>query len=186
MATTPSFKHHWRVYGFWAPAIDDYVAMNIPDWTGHPRYASLMKIEEPYEYRSRLTMPKLMINATGDQFFLLDSSQFYFDDLPGEKHLRYVPNADHSLRKSLRGSIDGQVTDAGGRALSGMALTLTEELTGRTRNATSSGDGEFLVTLLPAGVYRLEATGSGYRSTSRTITLLVNQINSLCFTLQKR
>ena len=96
----PSFLHHWRVYGFWAPAIDDYVAMNIPDWTGHPRYAALMKIEEPYEYRDRLTMPKLMINATGDQFFLPDSSQFYFDDLRGEKHLRYVPNADHSLRKS--------------------------------------------------------------------------------------
>jgi PhoPQ-activated pathogenicity-related protein len=96
----PSFQHHWRVYGFWAPAIDDYVEMGITDWTGHPRYHSLMKIEEPYEYRDRLTMPKLMINATGDQFFLPDSSQFYFDDLPGEKHLRYVPNTDHSLRKS--------------------------------------------------------------------------------------
>ena len=94
----PSFQHHWRVYGFWAPAIDDYVAMNIPDWTGHPRYRSLMKIEEPYEYRERLTVPKLIINATGDQFFLPDSSQFYFDELRGEKHLRYVPNADHSMR----------------------------------------------------------------------------------------
>ncbi len=45
-------------------------------------------------------MPKLMLNASGDQFFLPDSSQFYFDGLPGEKHLRYVPNADHSLDKS--------------------------------------------------------------------------------------
>jgi PhoPQ-activated pathogenicity-related protein len=96
----PSFQHHWRAYGFWAPAIDDYVQMGITDWTGHPRYHSLMKIVEPYEYRERFTLPKLLINATGDQFFLPDSSQFYFDDLPGEKHLRYVPNADHSLRKS--------------------------------------------------------------------------------------
>jgi PhoPQ-activated pathogenicity-related protein len=96
----PSFQHHWRAYGFWAPAIDDYVAMKITDWTGHPRYRSLMKIVEPYEYRDRFTMPKLMINASGDQFFLPDSSQFYFGDLPAEKHLRYVPNADHSLRKS--------------------------------------------------------------------------------------
>jgi PhoPQ-activated pathogenicity-related protein len=96
----PSFMHHWRVYGFWAPAIKDYVDMNIPDWFSHPRYTSLMKMVEPYEYRSRLTLPKLLINATGDQFFLPDSSQFYFDDLQGEKHLRYVPNADHSLRKS--------------------------------------------------------------------------------------
>jgi PhoPQ-activated pathogenicity-related protein len=42
-------------------------------------------------------MPKFLINATGDQFFVPDSSQFYFDELPGVKYLRYVPNADHSL-----------------------------------------------------------------------------------------
>ena len=59
-----------------------------------------MKIEEPYEYRDRLTMPKFMLNASGDQFFLPDSSQFYFDDLRGEKHLRYVPNTVHSLDKT--------------------------------------------------------------------------------------
>jgi PhoPQ-activated pathogenicity-related protein len=59
-----------------------------------------MKIEEPYEYRDRLTMPKFMLNASGDQFFLPDSSQFYFDDLRGEKHVRYVPNASHSMDKT--------------------------------------------------------------------------------------
>jgi PhoPQ-activated pathogenicity-related protein len=70
------------------------------DWTGTPQYRSLMKIEEPYEYRQRLTMPKFLINASGDQFFLPDSAQFYFRDLPGTKYLRYVPNADHSLKGS--------------------------------------------------------------------------------------
>src|SRR3989475_3244282 len=69
-------------------------------WNGTPEYRALLKIEGPYEYRHRLTMPKFIINAAGDQFFLPDSSQFYFDDLPGEKQLRYVPNADHSLRGS--------------------------------------------------------------------------------------
>lgn len=59
-----------------------------------------MQIEEPYEYRDRLTLPKFIINATGDQFFVPDSSQFYFDDLPGVKYLRYVPNTDHSLKNS--------------------------------------------------------------------------------------
>jgi PhoPQ-activated pathogenicity-related protein len=29
---------------------------------------------------------------------LPDSSRFYFDDLKGEKYLRYIPNADHGLR----------------------------------------------------------------------------------------
>ncbi|MGD9722506.1 MAG: PhoPQ-activated pathogenicity-related family protein [Pirellulales bacterium] len=93
----PSFVHHWEAYGFWAPAVGDYTAMKIMDWNDTPEYKALMKIEEPYEYRDRLTMPKFIVNATGDQFFLPDSSQFYFDELPGPKYLRYVPNADHSL-----------------------------------------------------------------------------------------
>jgi PhoPQ-activated pathogenicity-related protein len=96
----PSFVHHWRAYGFWAPAIQDYTDNRIMDWMGTPQYKNLMKIVEPSEYRDRLTMPKLIINASGDDFFLPDSSQFYFDQLSGEKHLRYVPNTRHNLSPS--------------------------------------------------------------------------------------
>jgi len=95
-----SFEHHYRVYGFFAPAVRDYESAGIMDWMGQPRYRELMKIVEPYEYRERLSMPKFMINAAGDEFFLPDSSQFYFDQLPGEKHVRYVPNTGHSLARS--------------------------------------------------------------------------------------
>jgi PhoPQ-activated pathogenicity-related protein len=96
----PSFEHHYKVYGFWAPAVKDYVEAGVMDWVDTPEYAKLMAIEEPYSYRDRLTMPKYMINAAGDQFFLPDSSRFYFDDLKGEKYIRYVPNTDHSLRNT--------------------------------------------------------------------------------------
>jgi PhoPQ-activated pathogenicity-related protein len=96
----PSFTHHWRAYGAWSDAVNDYVEHGIMDWMGTPQFRALMKIEEPFEYRERLTMPKLILNAAGDQFFLPDSSQFYFDQLKGEKHVRYVPNTDHSLDKS--------------------------------------------------------------------------------------
>ncbi len=96
----PSFKHHYEVYGYYAPAVGDYETMGIMKWEGSPQYRALMKIEEPYEYRHRFTMPKFIINATGDQFFLPDSWQFYYNDLPGVKYLRYVPNAEHSLRGS--------------------------------------------------------------------------------------
>jgi len=92
-----SFHHHWAAYGFWAPAVCDYEDMDIMDWFGTPEMDALMAIEDPYVYRARYTMPKYIVNASGDQFFLPDSSQFYFDDLPDTKHLRYVPNADHSL-----------------------------------------------------------------------------------------
>ena len=93
----PSFAHHWEVYGFYAPAVDDYERENVMNWMGSPEYKALMELVEPFEYRDRLTLPKYMINATGDQFFLPDSSQFYFDELSGEKYLRYVPNADHGM-----------------------------------------------------------------------------------------
>lgn len=96
----PSFIHHFRAYGAYSDAVKDYVDQGVMDWIGTPQFRALMKIEEPYEYRERLTMPKLLLNAAGDQFFLPDSSQFYFDQLRGENHLRYVPNTNHSLDKS--------------------------------------------------------------------------------------
>ena len=96
----PSFVHHYRAYGAWSDAVKDYEQQGIMDWMGTPQFRKLMEIEEPYEYRDRLTLPKLLLNASGDQFFLPDSSQFYFDDLRGETHLRYVPNASHSLDKT--------------------------------------------------------------------------------------
>ena len=95
-----SFEHHFRAYGYWAPAIAAYQASGIMRWAGTAELASLLKIEDPYSYRDRLSMPKFMINSTGDQYFLPDSSQFYFDGLVGEKYLRYVPNTDHSLKGS--------------------------------------------------------------------------------------
>ncbi len=95
-----SMVHHYRAYGFFAPAVGNYTEQHIMDWLGTPEMNALCRIEDPFQYRDRLTMPKLLMNAGGDQFFLPDSSQFYFDRLPGTKYLRYVPNADHSLRGS--------------------------------------------------------------------------------------
>lgn len=92
-----SFKHHFSVYGAYALAVGDYVVNGIMRWVDTPEFKSLMDIVEPYEYRDRLTLPKYLLNSTGDQFFLPDSWQFYWDDLVGEKHVRYVPNSDHGM-----------------------------------------------------------------------------------------
>jgi PhoPQ-activated pathogenicity-related protein len=92
--------NHFCAYGFWAPAIGDYTRHKIFDWRGTKEHTALMRIEDPYFYRDRLTMPKFVVNAAGDQYFPPDSSKFYFGELVGPKYLRYVPNADHSLRGS--------------------------------------------------------------------------------------
>src|SRR5262249_28553812 len=80
--------------------VGDYVRHRITAWADDPKLKLLYAIEDPYSYRDRLTMPKFVVNAAGDQCFPPDSSQSYFGELPGEKYLRYVPNADHSLRDS--------------------------------------------------------------------------------------
>ena len=93
----PTFQHHWKVYGEWSPAIDDYVKEDIMNWTESKEYEKLIEITDPYSYRFSLNMPKYIINASSDEFFVTDSWQFYWDDLVGEKHLQYLPNAGHGL-----------------------------------------------------------------------------------------
>ena len=93
----PSMRHHFAAYGFWAPSVGDYVAHGIMQRMDHPRLTALYQLVDPYYYRHRLTMPKLILNAAGDQFFLPDSWRFYWNDLRGENYLRYVPNGDHGL-----------------------------------------------------------------------------------------
>ncbi|MEZ4777736.1 MAG: PhoPQ-activated protein PqaA family protein [Bacteroidia bacterium] len=96
----PSFEHHWQVYGQWAPAVGNYSQEGIMEWQGSAEYARMLELTEPFSYRDRLDMPKMIINGTGDQFFLPDSWKFYWKDLIGEKHLRYVPNSEHSMRET--------------------------------------------------------------------------------------
>jgi PhoPQ-activated pathogenicity-related protein len=91
-------EHHTHAYGFYTAAVGDYVHHRITRRVHEPRMKQLMDIEDPYSYRDRLTMPKFIVNASGDEYFCPDSSQFYLGGLKGEKHLRYVPNTGHSLR----------------------------------------------------------------------------------------
>jgi PhoPQ-activated pathogenicity-related protein len=93
----PSFQHHWQCYGEWAPAINPYVNQGIMNWMESDEFGTLLELVEPYEFLERLTMPKLLINATCDEFFVTDSWKFYWDDLQGENYLQYVPNVGHGL-----------------------------------------------------------------------------------------
>lgn len=92
-----SFPHHKNVYGTWSTALQDYVDAGMESWFGTESFAKLLEIEDPYLYRERMTLPKFVINASGDEFFLPDSTRFYWNDLPGEKYLRYMPNTPHGI-----------------------------------------------------------------------------------------
>jgi PhoPQ-activated pathogenicity-related protein len=96
-------RHHFEAMGFFSSALDDYVNHGLfPHKIGTPEYRAVLDVEDPYVYRHRdqLKMPKFLVHASGDQFFLPDNSRFYFNDLQGEKYLRYVPNTRHNLAGS--------------------------------------------------------------------------------------
>jgi len=93
----PVWQHTFAAYGFWPPAVQDYVDMGIMNWFGTSQVDALLDIEDPYSYRARLAMPTYAICSTGDQFFVPDSPRYYFGDMPGEKYLRFVPNTDHYM-----------------------------------------------------------------------------------------
>jgi PhoPQ-activated pathogenicity-related protein len=80
--------------------IDDYKGLDQQIDT--PRGLALRKIVDPWEYRERLTQPKLVILGTNDRYWPLDACNLYWDDLPGEKHLIYIPNNGHNLPDRAR------------------------------------------------------------------------------------
>ena len=102
-----SMLHHNLVYEGWSPVLKDYENFNIPNRIFGKEFSDLMNYIDPYKYIKQISVPKLIINAGNDQFFLPDNSQFYFNDLTGNKHLMMLPNAGHQfkLNKSQMDSI---------------------------------------------------------------------------------
>ncbi len=87
--------------------------------------------------------------------------------------------------QSVRGSLVGRVTDAVNRPLPAVELTLVDEETNRVRTSKTDANGDFAITALPAGVYRVEADSAGYRKSTRKVTLLVDQEVNLQIPLLK-
>lgn len=89
-----------------------------------------------------------------------------------------------AVAQTHRASVRGTITDATRGHLAGARITLVNEATNESRNATSGADGEFTVTQLPPGLYRLEAELSGYKKSARRVELQVNQILRLDLALE--
>jgi PhoPQ-activated pathogenicity-related protein len=97
---SPMIRHQYSVYGDIPLALNDFAKHGVYSPTvDFIDSCPLLQLEDPYLYRCRegLKVPKYIINASGCQYYSPDSSRFYFSDLQGEKHLRYVANARHSL-----------------------------------------------------------------------------------------
>jgi outer membrane receptor protein involved in Fe transport len=77
--------------------------------------------------------------------------------------------------QSVRGIIAGAVTDADRKPLSGASIQLVEMGADRHRTASTDAAGEFTISGLPSGEYRLEVSRDGYRLQAQNVTLPLNR-----------
>ncbi|CAI5967854.1 unnamed protein product, partial [Closterium sp. NIES-65] len=74
-----------------------YVDYNLTRFLHTPQLRHILSYTDPYFFRKRLTMPKLLIAASNDEFFLMDDSYFYYNGLPPPTLLKFVANVDHMV-----------------------------------------------------------------------------------------
>nr|XP_002730934.1 PREDICTED: autocrine proliferation repressor protein A-like [Saccoglossus kowalevskii] len=91
-----NLHHHYRSLGGWTFAFEDYYDEGITKHIDDALTQKMFDIVDPYAYKERLTMPKLIVTASGDEFFLPDDSHYYYDNIPGPKFLKVTPNSEHS------------------------------------------------------------------------------------------
>ncbi|OUS27296.1 hypothetical protein A9Q99_14870 [Gammaproteobacteria bacterium 45_16_T64] len=101
----PSMAHHKQAYQQYSSAIQDYVREGIMSALEKGTADDTAKMIDPLSYKNTLAMPKFIVNASGDQFFLPDSSQFYLEQLLGDNYFRIIPNTDHSLNATAYNSL---------------------------------------------------------------------------------
>lgn len=94
--------HQKNSYGGFSEQIEDYSRVNMMEKLETPEGKKLMELEDPYSYRSRYTMPKLIILGTNDRYWTQDALNLYWDGLKGPKWVLYTPNSGHGLEDRER------------------------------------------------------------------------------------
>ncbi len=94
-------KHQMKVYGKYSDKLKDYVERGLMKLLKSEKARKLLKLVDPYEFRLRLNLPKIIVLATNDEYWTVNSANLYLDDLPGETWIFYVPNAHHNFEKNV-------------------------------------------------------------------------------------
>ncbi|MCB0628327.1 MAG: PhoPQ-activated protein PqaA family protein [Saprospiraceae bacterium] len=92
-----NLQYQIDVWNDYSPQINDYVNLGIVQEVETGRGPEIAQMIDPYTYRSRLTMPKLIVIGTNDEYWPVDAIKHYLPDIPGDNSIIYLPNAGHDL-----------------------------------------------------------------------------------------
>lgn len=91
--------HQLKSFGKPSEMIQDYTRRGLVPIPKTGRAEELWKMVDPYQYRERLSLPKLILNGANDPYWATDALTLYWDGLPGPKSVLTVPNAGHNLQE---------------------------------------------------------------------------------------
>jgi PhoPQ-activated pathogenicity-related protein len=91
-----------QAFGAFSSRLAPYSSRGLLPIPETPEGQRLLSMVDPWAYRDRLTMPKLIINGTNDFYWATDALNLYWDGIPAEKWVLYIPNAGHNLRRQDR------------------------------------------------------------------------------------
>ncbi len=97
--------HQIAFWGRYSNQISEYTELHIQEALATELGKRLAAIVDPWAYRERITVPKLIINGTNDPYWTLDALNLYWDHLKGPKLVLYVPNAGHDVSGDVAGGL---------------------------------------------------------------------------------
>ncbi|CAN5588212.1 PhoPQ-activated pathogenicity-related family protein [soil metagenome] len=90
--------HQVASFGDYSLMIKDYKERKLLPLPETDDAKALWAMVDPWVYREKVTVPKLIVNGTNDPYWTQDALNLYWNDLKGPKNVLYVPNAGHDLR----------------------------------------------------------------------------------------
>lgn len=93
--------HQLKSFGVYSDQIKDYTERKLVPLPDSEEARRLWAWVDPWIYREKIKMPKMIVNGTNDPYWAQDALNLYWDDLIGPKYISYVPNAGHNLEEKL-------------------------------------------------------------------------------------
>jgi PhoPQ-activated pathogenicity-related protein len=116
-----------KAFGAYSTRLAPYTSRGLVPIPETPEGQRLLSMVDPWAYRDKLALPKLIVNGSNDFYWATDALNLYWNDLPGNKWVLYVPNAGHNLQRQDKPESD-RLTDL----VNGLAAFSRHQMSGRT------------------------------------------------------